>query len=46
MKEKVAKAVLLNGGAVKFKQVPEGVFIYTNGLAMDPVDTILKLTVN
>ncbi len=46
MKEKVAKAVLLNGGAVKFKQVPEGVFIYTNGLAMDPVDTIIKLTVN
>jgi alpha-L-fucosidase len=46
MKEKVTKAVLLNGAAVKFKQQPEGVFIYTNGLAMDPVDTIIKLTVN
>ncbi|MBD1366209.1 alpha-L-fucosidase [Mucilaginibacter sp. ZT4R22] len=47
MKEKVTKAVLLNGGGtVKFKQQPEGVFIYTNGLTMDPIDTIIKLTVN
>jgi alpha-L-fucosidase len=47
MKQTVTKAVLLNGGtAVKFKQQPEGVFIYTAGLAMDANDTIVKLTVN
>jgi alpha-L-fucosidase len=47
VKEKIAKAVLLtNGNAVKFKQQPEGVFIYTDGLTMDPVDTIIKLMVN
>lgn len=47
MKEKIAKAVTFSGGkAVKFKQQSEGVFIYMEGLAMDPVDTIVKLTVN
>jgi alpha-L-fucosidase len=47
VKEKVSKAVLLsNGNTVKFKQQPEGVFIYTDGLALDPVDTIVKLSVN
>ncbi|MES2063965.1 MAG: alpha-L-fucosidase [Bacteroidota bacterium] len=47
VKEKVSKAVLLsNGNAVKFKQQPEGVFIYTDGLTADPVDTIIKLSVN
>ncbi|AMR31585.1 alpha-L-fucosidase [Mucilaginibacter sp. PAMC 26640] len=47
MKEKVSKAVLLSGGkAVKYKQQPEGTFIYTDGLTLDPVDTIIKLTVN
>ncbi|MEB0263538.1 MULTISPECIES: alpha-L-fucosidase [unclassified Mucilaginibacter] len=46
LKDKVSKAVLLsNGSAVKFKQQPEGVFIYTDGLVMDEVDTIVKLTV-
>ena len=47
VKEKVSKAVLLsNGSTIKFKQQPEGVFIYTDGLTADPVDTIIKLTVN
>jgi alpha-L-fucosidase len=47
LKGKVAKAALLsNGSAVKFKQVPEGVFVYTTGLAIDADDTIVKLTVN
>jgi alpha-L-fucosidase len=47
VKEKVSKAVLFsNGESVKFKQQPEGVFIYTTGLTADPVDTIIKLTVN
>ncbi|GGH13896.1 alpha-L-fucosidase [Mucilaginibacter phyllosphaerae] len=45
-KDKVTNAVLLsNGSPVKFKQQPEGVFIYTAGLAMDGVDTVIKLTV-
>ncbi|MFA6249161.1 MAG: alpha-L-fucosidase [Mucilaginibacter sp.] len=47
VKEKVSKAVLLsNGNIVKFKQQQEGVFIYTYGLTLDPVDTIVKLSVN
>jgi alpha-L-fucosidase len=47
VKEKVSKAVLFsNGNTVKFKQQPEGVFIYTAGLTADPVDTIVKLTVD
>jgi alpha-L-fucosidase len=47
LKEKVTKAVLLsNGAALKFKQLPEGVFIYTNGVTIDPVDMIVKITVN
>lgn len=47
LKFKVVKAVSLNGGAaVKYKQQSEGVFIYTDGLTLDPVDTIIKLTVN
>lgn len=47
LKEKVAKVVLLStGAALKFKQQPEGVFIYTNGVAIDPVDMIIKVTVN
>lgn len=47
LKEKVTKAVLLsNGSAVKFKQQPEGVFVYTSNLTTDPDDTVIKLTVN
>ncbi|MCQ6960273.1 alpha-L-fucosidase [Mucilaginibacter aquariorum] len=47
VKEKVSKAILLsNDSTVKFKQQPEGVFIYTAGLAIDPNDTIIKLTVD
>ncbi|MFD0793328.1 alpha-L-fucosidase [Mucilaginibacter litoreus] len=46
-KEKVSKAVLLsNSNTLKFKQLPEGVFIYTDGIAMDGVDTVIKLTVD
>ena len=46
LKEKVNKAVLLaNGNAVKFKQQAEGIFIYTSGITADPVDTIIKLSV-
>ena len=47
MKEKIKKAVLLNSSVpVKYKQLPEGTFIYTDGLALDQVDTIVKLTVD
>ncbi|TSD63420.1 alpha-L-fucosidase [Inquilinus sp. KBS0705] len=47
LKGKVAKAALLSdGSAVKYKQVPEGLFIYTSGLALDPDDTVVKLTMN
>jgi alpha-L-fucosidase len=47
VKEKISKAVLLgNGYIVKFKQQPEGVFIYTDGFTLDPVDTIIKLSIN
>jgi alpha-L-fucosidase len=46
IKETVTKAALLaNGTDVKFKQQPEGLFIYTSGLTMDPVDTIIEITV-
>lgn len=46
-KGKVTKAALLaDGSAVKFKQQTEGVFVYLNGIATDPNDTIIKLTTN
>ena len=42
---KVSKAVLLaDGSKLKIKQQPEGVFVYTDGLTLDPVDTIIELT--
>jgi alpha-L-fucosidase len=47
LKGKVTKAALLaDGSAVKFKQQTEGVFVYLNGVATDPNDTIIKLTTN
>ncbi|SEP11201.1 alpha-L-fucosidase [Mucilaginibacter gossypiicola] len=47
LKGKVTKAALLaDGSAVKFKQQTEGVFVYLNGIATDPNDTIIKLTTN
>lgn len=47
LKQKVAGAALLNGGAtLKFKQQAEGLFVYLNGVTPDPYDTIIKLTTN
>lgn len=47
LKGKVTKAALLaDGSAVKFKQQTEGLFVYLNGVATDPNDTIIKLTTN
>lgn len=35
-----------NGAKLKFKQQPEGVFVYLKGLEKDPYDTIIKITTN
>lgn len=41
---KVAKAVLLsNKTTLKFKQQAEGLFVYTDGLLLDDIDTIIEL---
>ena len=46
MKEKITGAVLMNNKTeVKFKQQPEGVFIYLDGLQLDDIDTIIQLTI-
>jgi alpha-L-fucosidase len=46
LNKKIVKAVLFNSKQeVKFKQQAEGVFIYTNNLRFDDVDTIIELTV-
>jgi alpha-L-fucosidase len=45
--KKVSKVTLMaDGRSIKFKQQPEGVFIYMEGVTADPVDTILELTTN
>jgi alpha-L-fucosidase len=47
LKQKIAKITALNNGSpLKFKQQPEGVFVYTKGLATDPYDTVIKITTN
>lgn len=44
VKQRVAKASLMSDGkSVKFKQVPEGIFIYTDGVPLDAVNTIIQL---
>ena len=45
LKEKIANVMLLsNGNKVRFKQQPEGVFIYVDNVVPDAMDTIIKLT--
>jgi alpha-L-fucosidase len=47
LKQKITKVTALaNGNPVKFKQQPEGVFVYVKGIETDPYDTIIKLTTN
>jgi len=47
VKGKITKAALLaDGSPVKYKQMPEGVFVYTTGLKPDADDTIIQLTTN
>ena len=44
LKEKIAKGFLFDGKKeVKIKQVPEGCFIYLDGVVMDDIDTIIQL---
>ena len=47
VKEKIKKVTLLgDGSSVKFKQQPEGVFIYADNIKPDAIDTIIELTTN
>lgn len=47
VKEKIVNASLLkNKSNVKFKQQPEGVFIYLDGMQLDEIDTIIQLNLN
>jgi len=44
MKGEILKCSLLNNKAgLKFKQQPEGVFIYLDGVVLDAIDTIITL---
>lgn len=44
LNQKISKAILFNGKQpVKFKQIPEGTFIYLSGIRLDEVDTIVEI---
>lgn len=44
--KKITKATVFGTSTqIKFKQIPEGTFIYTQGLPLDEVDTIIEITV-
>jgi alpha-L-fucosidase len=44
VKQKISKAVLFgNGASLKFKQQPEGVFVYLSSDSLDAIDTIIQL---
>jgi alpha-L-fucosidase len=44
LNEKIAKAYLFKGQKeVKFKQQPEGTFIYIDGIQLDDIDTIIQM---
>ena len=47
LKENILSATLLSNKAnIKFKQQPEGLFIYVDGVQLDDVDTIIQLNLN
>ena len=47
LKEKILSAALLsNKTNIKFRQQPEGLFIYIDGVQLDDVDTIIQLNLN
>ncbi len=44
MKQKVLKCFLMDGKTpLKFKQQPEGLFVYLDGVQLDAIDTIIEL---
>jgi len=44
LKEKVLKAIkFADKSVVKFKQVPEGLFVYLSGVTLDDADTVIQL---
>jgi alpha-L-fucosidase len=44
LKDKIAKAILFkNKNEIKIKQLPEGTFIYLDGVVLDEIDTIIQL---
>ena len=46
LKEKIIDASLFSGGGkIKFKQIPEGSFIYIDGIKDDETDTIVQLNI-
>lgn len=46
LKEKIKNATLFSdGNKIKFKQIPEGVFIYLDGIKTDDIDTIVQLNI-
>ena len=46
IKNKILKASLYNGKSeIRFKQLPEGVFIYLDGIIQNEIDTILQLVI-
>lgn len=47
LKVKINEAIVLsNGKALKYKQQPEGLFLFLDGVKLDSTDTIIKLTMN
>ncbi len=47
VKGKIIKATLMSdGSSVKYKQQPEGVFVYADNIKPDAIDTIIELTTN
>jgi alpha-L-fucosidase len=43
VKQKIKKAILMNSKGVKFKQQPEGLFVYLDDVPLDELDTIIQL---
>jgi alpha-L-fucosidase len=45
LKEKVVKAATFSDKSLlKFKQVPEGLFVYLNGVALNDADTVIEIS--
>ena len=47
VKGKVTSVTLMSdGSSIKYRQQPEGVFVYTDNIKLDGIDTIIELTTN